>query len=271
MKRLGSKILIVIAAASAAVALWRIHARNFAPPPLAEDKTPLALETKLSVVAEAPAATVSPPARPAARSSDVAAEPETSWARELRELKALAAANADTAFARVSHLREQHERKAAERVVCLVVSEKDPGKAATTAWTFGLGSFDDESKESHVLEILASRWAEADLVKAFTWATTLPPDEEGRRDHVLKGIAATIAQVAPAEAARLVREHITTESSVQTEATMEVVRNWAAQDPRAALAWVSRLGGALGERGLQELANVEAAQQGAKKRDELVY
>lgn len=181
---------------------------------------------------------------------------EDSWARELRELKVLAAADPDRALSRASRIADPHARKGATRAVCLVIAATDPAKATNAAWNAGLGQFDDESAENHVLELLARRWAEADLVKAFAWASALPGDEEGRRDHLLKGIAAVISQVAPAEAARVVTEQISSDSSVRIEAAMQVLRDWSLQEYPSALAWVSRLDGPLRERGMDELANV---------------
>jgi hypothetical protein len=186
---------------------------------------------------------------------------ESSWAGEMRELKALAAQDAEAALARVAEMSEKHERKSAAQAVCLIVAEKEPAKAMLAAWSHDLGKFTDESSESTAVETLARKWAEADLVKAFVWASALPPDDEARRDRVVKGIALALAQVAPAEAASLVARHIHPDSAVHIDAAIEVLRAWAAQEYSGAMAWASLFpSGALRERGIEELANVAATQ-----------
>jgi hypothetical protein len=191
---------------------------------------------------------------------------ESSWAKELRELKALAAQDPDAALARVARMADKHERKSAAQSVCLVVAAKDPAKAMLAAWNNDLGKFTDESSESIAVETLAKHWAEADLAKAFVWASVLPPDDEARRDRVVKGIALALAQVAPAEAAAMVAKHIHPDSTVHIDAAIEVLRTWASQEYSGAMAWASLFpAGALRERSAEELANVEPAPSSATK------
>ena len=182
---------------------------------------------------------------------------EGSWARELRELRALAATNPNAALTRVAQLSDKHERKSAARTVCLVVGARDPAKAMQAAWHFDLGRFSDEPFEYAALESLAKQWAEADLPKAVVWASALPGDDETRRDRVIKGIASALARVAPQEAARMVAQQIHPDSAVQVDAAMDVLRTWAAREYTAAVAWASLFPeGPLRERGIDELANV---------------
>ena len=186
---------------------------------------------------------------------------EGSWAKELRELKKLAAKDPDTALAQVAQMSNKEERKAAARAVCLQLAPQDPAKAMTAAWGLGLGQFADESVENAVLEHLAKQWAEVDLVKAFAWASALPADEESRRDRVVKGIAMALSQIAPTEAARMVAERINPDSSVQIEATMEVLRQWAARDYEGAIDWVALFpDGPFLDRGIGELAKAKSSQ-----------
>ena len=198
-----------------------------------------------------------PPGKPG---EEVPAD-EGSWAKELRELKELAAKDPDAALAQVTQMSDKEERKAAARAVCLQLAPQDPAKAMTAAWGLGLGHFADEAVEDAVLEHLAKQWAEVDLVKAFVWASALPADEEWRRDRVVKGIAMAVSQIAPAEAARLVAEHINPDSSVQIEATMEVLRQWAARDYDGAVDWVALFpDGPFLDRGIGELAKAKSSQ-----------
>jgi hypothetical protein len=182
---------------------------------------------------------------------------ESSWAKELRALKELAAQDADAALARVAAMSDKHERKSAAQAVCLVVAAQDPAKAMLAAWSNDLGKFTDESAEGTAVETLAKQWGEADLVKAFVWASGLPADDEARRDRVVKGIALALAQVAPAEAATMVAKHIHPDSTVHIDAAIEVLRTWAAQEYPGAMAWAALFpAGPLRERGIEELANV---------------
>lgn len=185
---------------------------------------------------------------------------EDSWAKELRELKELAANDPDVALARVAEMSDKHERKTAATAVCLVVAAKEPAKAMTAAWRLEVGKYADESAENEALESLAGQWAKTDLVKAFVWASALPADDEWRRDRVMKGIASMVAKISPAEAARMVTEHINPESSVQIDATIEVLREWAAREYVGAMAWASLFPqGPLRERGIEELASAGTA------------
>ena len=222
-----------------------------------------------------PAATVSvvtasiDNAEPALSSApvDLEAPGEDAWAKELRELKEWAVKEPDAALARVARMSEKHERKIAAKAVCLELASKDPAKAMTAAWNFELGVFADEMAESEALETLARQWAAADLGKAFLWASTLPADDESRRDRVVKGIALALAQIAPAEAARMVAERISPDSSVKMDAMIEVLRQWAAQEYGGAIAWAALFPeGALRERGIEALANIDPAGRSSPKR-----
>ena len=198
---------------------------------------------------------------PPEKSGKEVAAVEGSWAKELRELKELAAKDPDAALAQVAQMSNKEERKAAARAVCLQLAPQDPAKAMTAAWGLGLGHFADEPVENATLEHLAKQWAEVDLVRAFVWASALPADEESRRDRVVKGIAMALSQVAPKEAARMVAEHINPDSSVQIEATMEVLRQWAARDYEGAVDWVALFpDGPFLDRGIGELAKAKSGQ-----------
>lgn len=186
---------------------------------------------------------------------------ESGWSRELREMKELAAKDPDAALGRVAKLSDKHERIAAGKDVCLIVSDKDPAKALTAAWNLGIGKFDDETTENAALERLAKQWAAVDLVKAFAWASALPTDEEGRRDRVIKGIVSTVSEVTPDEAARMVTNYISPDNGVQTDALMDILRQWAARDYASAMAWAARFPeGPLRDRGIEELASFAPGQ-----------
>ena len=183
---------------------------------------------------------------------------EGGWAEELRILKELAALAPDAALARVERMPDKHERKAAAAEVCLVVATNDPAKALTAAWRLELGRFANEESENVALERLANRWAQTDIISTLEWASTLPDDDELRRDRVVKGIVSAVADNTPNVAAKLVATDFSSDSSVQIEAAIEVLRRWAQQDYIAAMSWAALFpNGALRERALDELANIE--------------
>lgn len=182
---------------------------------------------------------------------------ESSWAKELRELRALAAAAPAAAISRVALYADKHERKTAAKAVCLVVAEKDPAMAMTSAWQFGLGRYTDEASENLALENLAERWAHADLPQALAWANSLPADDESRRDRVWKGIASEVGKEFPDIAAQLVNETVTPDTRVRADATIEILRRWAAKDYPNASTWASQLpDAATRDRGIDELAAI---------------
>lgn len=179
---------------------------------------------------------------------------ETSWMKELQELKELAAKDPDAALDRVAQMSEKEERVSALKAVCLQVAEKDPAKALTSAWALGLGHVADESSDGKTLEKLAGQWAVVDLAAAITWAGNQPGDEEERRDLIMKGIASVWAQTSPEDAAHLVATQMTPEK-VQFEAAMVIVGRWAVRDYDQASAWVDLFPeGPIQERAKEELS-----------------
>lgn len=191
-------------------------------------------------------------------SESSAAEPdgETSWAQEMRQLKELAASDPAAALELVRAMPDKHERRSAATEVCLIIAARDPRGAALAAWELGLGMLSDEADENAALERIARRWAESDVAAAFFWASSLPPDEEARRDRVFKGIAGALASLAPATAAQIVTGDIDPDSSVRADAVIDVLRPWAAKDVRGAIAWAALFPeGHIRERSLDELAD----------------
>jgi hypothetical protein len=181
---------------------------------------------------------------------------ETSWARQLRELNELAASNPAAALERVRAIPDKHERKSAAREVCLVIAQRAPRDAALSAWDLDLGMLSDEAGEAAALESIARRWADTNVAEAFFWASSLPADDEARRDRVFKGIAGALARLAPDAAAKIVTGDIDPDSSVRADAVIEVLRQWASKDSRAAMAWAALFPeGYVRERSLDELAN----------------
>jgi hypothetical protein len=199
-----------------------------------------------------------PPEAPIEEAPDV----EMSWAKEMRELKELAAKDPDAALEQVAQEPTKEDRNNALKEVCLQIARQDPAKAMTAAWCLGLGKFVDDPAESAALEKLAGQWAAADLPTALAWACEQPTDEEERRDQVMKGLASVLSQSSPEVAACLVGEQMSPDGRAQFEATMVVVRQWAAQDFAGAAAWVALFPeGPIQDRGTEELAKGLFSQQ----------
>jgi len=183
-----------------------------------------------------------------------------SWARELRQLKELAAEDPAAALTRASELSASEEREAALREVCIQISASNPALAMNAAWQYQLGKLGGMA-EVTALENLASQWATTDLLAALTWTDQQPPDEAGQRDRVIKGIASTWSQHAPADAARLIAESMSP-NYPQFDAAMNLVGQWATTDFPGASAWVQLFPeGPLQDRGREELSKAVSAQR----------
>jgi hypothetical protein len=181
------------------------------------------------------------------------------WIAELADLESLAEKDPAAALRRVRDLPDAHERKSAAIIVCRVIARSDAALALKEVWNFNVGKFADESREHLVLEELAGRWADRDPSEALRWAASLYVDEESRRDRVVRGIAGSVARGNPALAARIVTEALPVESAVRTDATLDVLQQWAARDYQAAVAWLAELSPSQArERGMDQLAQMDA-------------
>lgn len=250
------KALLVLLLGAAVLFFIRFRKPAETNPPAPPAQEPPALSTPALPSPAAAHREVEPAATPA---ESIPPADESSWAKELRELRTLAQKDPDAALARVSKMLDKHERNTATRNVCLVVAQKDPAKALTSAWKMKLGLLAEEPSDYVGLEQLAKQWGATDLPAVRAWASTLPPDDESRRDHVIKGIASAAARENPAEAAQLVMENMTRDSYVQIDAALDVLRQWAARDFDAAVAWTAKFPeGPLRERSIEELANLNS-------------
>jgi hypothetical protein len=186
------------------------------------------------------------------------AEPTGSWARTLRDLKRLAAESPEQALAALSRLSDKHEQRSAAVAIFPIIAARAPSRATKAAWAFGLGRLAEQPGEERLLEQLAQRWAETDLAAALAWADSVPADEEDRRDHLLKGLASQLAKESPELAARFVSTRISAGTTIQADAAIETLQQWAARDYAGALRWVATLpSGFLRERALDELAKFD--------------
>lgn len=86
-----------------------------------------------------------------------------------------------------------------------------------------------------LLENLAQQWAEQDMQATYEWASAKPTGEA--KDRLLGRIALVESKHNPEEAARLVAEQISP-GTVQDEAAISVIHQWALRDASAAMTWV---------------------------------
>jgi len=129
------------------------------------------------------------------------------------------------------------------------LAETDPATAMTAVESHHLGDYDQS-----VMEDLAMVWSRVDLPGAQAWAVRLPAGVQ--RDEIISRIAFMAARTAPEEAARWVVANIPA-GSVQTEAAISVLHQWAQQDFAAAKAWAEQFPpGSIHERAQAELANM---------------
>jgi len=165
----------------------------------------------------------------------------------------------DSASARqwAGQLSDLGERNAALTDVCFQIAQADPGHATQLADQYELGKLPGAT-----LENLVQQWAAQDVTTATAWVKERPAGEQ--KEQMLMRLAMVIAETSPAEAAQLVVNQIP-EGSVQTEAAISVVHQWARRDLSGARAWVELFPeGPLRERALNELKGIEQYQQAAK-------
>lgn len=169
----------------------------------------------------------------------------------LRVAQGWGSRDVSAALAWASGLSDEGERHDALVEISLEAANRDPSAAADIALEYGL---DGESPS--ILPLLCQIWAEDNIRGVLSWsekhAERLPHDE------VVARIAFVQAQTEPAEAARLVAMQIEP-GTVQDEAVMAVLHQWALRDPDEPLRWVERFSdGPLKERALAELHGVQA-------------
>ena len=170
--------------------------------------------------------------------------------RRIRDLLcAWAVRDAEAALKWVSELEDPATRRSARSTVCLAVAEKDPRRAVMLAVAHGT----DEDDDCGLLECLAMQWCEKECATVVDWAREQPPGEW--RERLLARASFVLSKSDPAAAARLVSG--LEPGSVQVEAAMAVLHQWALQDSSAALRWAEAFSEpTLRERALAEISNL---------------
>lgn len=164
-------------------------------------------------------------------------------------LSAWAVQNAEAALSWVSSLEEPAARHSARTTVCFALAEKDPRRAVTLALAHGA----DEDDDRGLLECLTMQWCEKETGDAVDWAREQPPGEW--RERLLSRASFVLSKSDPAAAAHVVCD--LEPGTVQDEATMAVLHQWALRDASAALRWAEEFPeGSLRERAIEEISNL---------------
>jgi hypothetical protein len=177
---------------------------------------------------------------------------ETGSERESRireQLSAWAERDAKAALNWVSSLEDPAARRSARSTVCLAVAEKDPRRAVELALAHGT----DQDDDCGLLECLTMQWCEKECATVVDWAREQPPGEW--RERLLARASFVLSKSDPAAAADLVSG--LEPGTMQDEAAMAVLHQWALQDSSAALRWAEAFSEpTLRERALAEISNL---------------
>jgi hypothetical protein len=131
----------------------------------------------------------------------------------------------------------------------MALAEKDPRGAVVLALAHGA----DEDDDGGLLECLTMQWCEKETEDAVDWAYEQPPGEW--RERLLSRASFVLSKSDPAAAAQLVSG--LEPGTVQDEAAMAVVHQWALQDSSAALRWAEAFPeSTLRDRALAEISNL---------------
>jgi hypothetical protein len=184
-------------------------------------------------------------------------DPEIEMSRDqegkLGDLRDWARQHPEEALTWALHQPDGPERHEVLADVCFQLAQSDPASAVSMAQQFHLGQ-----GQGAVTENLIQQWAGEDINAAYSWLQEQPPGEE--KDSLMMSIAFVWSQTNPADAAQLVVEQITP-GTVQTEAAMTVLHQWAQQDISSAIAWANQFpAGSLRDRALAELSGIESRQ-----------
>jgi hypothetical protein len=179
-----------------------------------------------------------------------ALEKEIDRQSRIRDLLATwAIRDAEAALDWVSSMEDPAARRSARSTVCFALAENDPRQAVTLALTHGA----DEEDDKGLLECLTMQWCEKECKTVVEWAQAQPPGEW--RERLLSRASFVLSKSDPAVAAQIVSG--LEPGTVQDEAAMAVLHQWALQDSAAALRWAGAFSEPiLRERALAEIANL---------------
>jgi hypothetical protein len=157
--------------------------------------------------------------------------------------------DAEAALDWVSSIEDPAARRSARSTVCFALAEKDPRRAVTLALAHGA----DEDDDGGLLETLTMQWCEKECETVVDWVREQPPGEW--RERLLSRVSFVLSKSDPAAAAHLISG--LKPGTVQDEAAMAVLHQWALQDSSAALRWAEAFSEPiLRGRALAEISNL---------------
>jgi hypothetical protein len=183
-------------------------------------------------------------AKPGLTSPDAFEDPDEirEWARQ----------NPDAALAWLLTAPAGPKRDTVAEMVCAQLAQSDPARAVAFAESFAPPS-------STLLENMVHQWADQDSAAAHAYALDKPAGEP--RDRLLSRVAFVLSKENPADAAKLVAEHISP-GPLQDEAAISVLYQWALRDTNAAASWAQLFpDGALRDRAITELQKIATVPQ----------
>jgi hypothetical protein len=164
-------------------------------------------------------------------------------------LSTWAARDAEAALKWVSSLKDASGRRSSRATVCLAVAEEDPRRAVMLALAHGA----DEEDDGGLLKSLTMQWCEKETENVLEGAQSQPPGEW--RDRLLARASFVLSKTDPSRAAQVVAG--LEGGTLQDEAAMAVLHQWALKDPSAALQWSETFSEPmLRERALAEVSNL---------------
>jgi hypothetical protein len=164
------------------------------------------------------------------------------------DLRAWVSSHPTEAVAWLTNAPGGPKRDAISEMVCFQMAQTNPAQALALVEPLG------GSHSAGIMQNVMMQWAENDLQAAYDWASARPPGQD--RDVVLSSVAIVQARSNPSAAANLVSGQITP-GTIQTEAAMNVLYQWAPQDVNAAMSWAQSFPpGTLRDRAIQEVGNV---------------
>jgi hypothetical protein len=156
--------------------------------------------------------------------------------------------DADAAEAWASRLSNPAERNMALGYVSFAAVQADPARAAQVLENSKLNA----DRREIIVANLAQQLADRDLQPLYKQIEKLPPGDE--RDNLYRWVALAQSHKDPANAVTLVTDRMAA-GPIQSDAAIQILRQWARKDMTAASAWVDQFPpGSLREQAIKVLS-----------------
>jgi hypothetical protein len=220
------------------------------------DRDALVTPQEASNESWADAAPIETEAAPADETPATTASASQDNSLELDQYREWARTNTAEALTWLVNAPDGPQREVVVEIVCSELAQTAPAQAVALAGRYA-GS--NTNFTQSLLANLAQQWAELDMQAACAWATATPAGAEQNR--LLGRIALVQSKHNPEAAARFVAEQMSP-GTLQDEAALSVIYQWALRDAPAAQAWVQMFSESpLRYRAMLEVHNIQAAQK----------